>query len=56
MRFSKQGLFYMIKKLSYAKAIPEEDILDITIFYEKGRIVRYSLNYRAWIKGRFREI
>ncbi len=36
--------------------LTEIDAIDITIFYEKKNIIRFAINYRGMINGRWREI
>lgn len=46
----------MIKKIKFTKTLTSQDFLDITIFYEKGKIIKFALNYRAFIKGKIHPI
>ena len=36
--------------------LSDSDMLDITFFTEKGKTVKFSINYRARIKGEWREV
>ena len=46
----------MVKQIKFTRTLTSEDYLDITIFYEKGKIIKFALNYRAVIKGKIRPI
>jgi hypothetical protein len=44
------------KQKKFTKELTNEDDLDITPFYEKGKIIKFALNYRAVIKGKSQPI
>ena len=42
-----------MKKVKYPRKITKDDYLDITIFHDKEKIFKFSLNYWSKIKGKF---
>lgn len=45
-----------MKQIKFARALTSEDYLDITLFYKKGKIIKFALNYRAVVKGKLHPI
>ncbi len=46
----------MIKKRKLTRRITFEDYLDITLFFKKGKIIKFALNYRALIGNKIQPI
>ena len=46
----------MIKRKSIIRKITSEDYLDITLLFDKGKIIKFALNYRALIKEKIQPI
>jgi len=46
----------VVKQIKFTRTLTSEDYLDITLFYEKGKIIKFALNYRTVIKGKIRPI
>jgi hypothetical protein len=46
----------MRKRKKFTRILSPNDLLDVTLEYERGTIFKFALNYRAIIKGRLREI
>lgn len=46
----------MAKQIKFTRTLTSEDYLDITLFYERGKIIKFALNYRAVIKGKIQPI
>ncbi|MBN4049013.1 hypothetical protein JYT91_00180 [archaeon AH-315-M20] len=45
-----------MKRIKFTRTLTSEDYLDITLFYEKGKIIKFALNYRAVIKSKIQPI
>jgi len=42
-----------MKKKKYTHRLTEEDLVDITLIYEKKQIIKFALNYRGKILGKW---
>ncbi|NQU78704.1 hypothetical protein HQ545_02955 [Candidatus Woesearchaeota archaeon] len=40
----------------YTKSLTAEDCIDITLYFEENSIIKFALNYRARIKGSWKEV
>jgi len=42
----------VIKRTKFTRLLTSEDYLDITLFSDRGKIIKFALNYRAVIKDK----
>jgi hypothetical protein len=45
-----------MKRKKFTTALTPEDLLDVTLVMEKQEAIKFSLNYRALIRGRWRGV
>jgi hypothetical protein len=45
-----------LKQKGYTLFLTPEDAIDVKLFIRKNEVVKFSLNYRAEIKGRWRQV
>ncbi len=45
-----------MRKREFSNQLTSKDRLDITLFWDKGKMVKFALNYRAKIKGEWHEV
>ena len=45
-----------MNKLSFTMQLAPEDVLDVTLWTMHGKLMKFSLNYRAFIQAEWREV
>jgi hypothetical protein len=45
-----------MKIVKYKRILTPEDCVDVTLFIENREVVRFALNYRAFIDGEWKEV